>query len=71
MNNLHGLVSNSVAACKQAEDNSCISAGAVEVRLDRTPDALIEHIHALESELQTVREKSKFIAQELDLFRTR
>lgn len=34
-------------------------------------DALIQQVRELESELHEVREKSKFIAQELDLFRQR
>ncbi len=45
---------------------------APEARFDNQDRAaLIEHIQSLESELNLVREKSKFIAQELDLFRQR
>lgn len=41
-----------------------------DLRRER-PEALIEYIEELESELKTMREKSKYIAQELDLFRQR
>lgn len=46
--------------------------GAPEARFENQDRAaLIEQIQTLESELTLVREKSKFLAQELDLFRQR
>jgi hypothetical protein len=64
------LVPNIVTASEQHKfDDGQESRSKNIEQLDK--DALIQQILTLESELHTVREKSKFIAQELDLFRQR
>lgn len=70
MPSVTNLVSNIVTPSEQykVDDSKSSSSKNIE-QLDK--DALIRKIHTLESELHTVREKSKFIAQELDLFRQR
>ncbi len=64
------LVSNTVTTSEHYKIDNAEGVNPSSIdQLDK--DALIQQIHVLESELHTVREKSKFIAQELDLFRQR
>ena len=71
MNSLSNMVSN-VVEPGQVYSQDLPGVDAPEAKFDKYDRAaLIEQIQSLESELSTVREKSKFIAQELDLFRQR
>ena len=71
MNSITHLVSNIVPLNEGG--NPCSSdCPAVPERFEpQSKDELLQHIQTLEAELHSVREKSKFIAQELDLFRQR
>lgn len=66
MNSINHMASNVVPACEEIKRNGVPERFRADDR-----EALLQHIHELESELHEVREKSKFIAQELDLFRQR
>ena len=70
MNSVTNLVSNTVTTSDQYKVTAPKSGTTNNIE-ELSRDALIRQIHTLESELQSVREKSKFIAQELDLFRQR
>lgn len=71
MNSISHAVSNMVPSCSESKsyDGAPVDASARVSGPDR--EVLLRQIDELESELHEVREKSKFIAQELDLFRQR
>jgi len=71
MNSISHVTANMVLSGGEGKlhDGSRIADGAPVGKQER--ECLLKQIQELESELQDVREKSKFIAQELDLFRQR
>lgn len=72
MNSLSPMVSNIVPTSDDGNLGQSKHNKAQHERFDsHDREALLRHIDTLETELHAVREKSKFIAQELDLFRQR
>jgi hypothetical protein len=71
MNSITHLVSNIVPLNEGGNPCSSERPDVPERFEPQSKDELLQHIQTLEAELHSVREKSKFIAQELDLFRQR
>lgn len=71
MNSITHLVSNIVPSTDNGNRFSFDRPDIPERFETQSKEELLQHIQALEAELHSVREKSKFIAQELDLFRQR
>lgn len=71
MNSITHLVSNIVPLTETGNQRSSDRSDVPERFEPQSKDELLQQIQSLEAELHSVREKSKFIAQELDLFRQR
>lgn len=71
MNFAPELVSSAVTVCEDFGGKEFLVEKRTKLLQTENPEKLIEYIEELESELKTMREKSKYIAQELDLFRQR